>query len=178
MKKKINKYDIIIYSCLLAAIICLILGGKDYFKTLDEETTIKDEVKSAIKEINSNEEDIPTDTNTGEPEPEKLANFDKFSIVQKYLDSILDQIVKDNLISYKMIKSWDEYSVLNMRYSKEITTKYYEYIVDIKISNKKANLPTEENSELSTDEYSVITLKFYIQDSYERNGFIVKKVDA
>ncbi len=175
--KKLNKYDFIIYGCLLAAVICLILGGHDYFKTLDEETTVKDEVKSAIKEIN-NEEEIQTIESTGEPEPEKLVNFDKFSIVQKYLDSIIDQILTDDLISYKMIKTWDKYEVLNMIYSKEITDKYYEYIVDIKISNKKANLPKEENSELSTDEYSVITLKFYIQDSYERNGFIVKKVDA
>ncbi len=179
MKRKINKYDIVIYSCLLAAIAFLVLGGKDYFTTLDEETTVKDEFKSALKEINNTEEeDIPTDTNTGEPEPENLVNFDKFSIVQKYLDSILDQIVKDKLITYKMIKTWDEYSVLNMQYQKEVTDKYYEYVVDIKISNKNANLPTEENKDLSTDEYSVITLKFYIQDSYERNGFIVKKIDA
>lgn len=178
MIKKFNKYDVIIYGCLFAAILCLVLGGQDYLKSLKEENSVKEIVKSAIKEIAPEEENVNINSSTGEPEPEKLVNFDKFSIVQKYLDSIIDQIVRDDLISYKMIKTWDKYEVLNMTYSKEITDKYYEYIVDVKISNKKATLPKEENIDLSTDEYSVITLKVYILDSEERNGFIVKNIDA
>jgi len=41
MIKKFNKYDVIIYGCLFAAILCLVLGGQDYLKSLKMKATIK-----------------------------------------------------------------------------------------------------------------------------------------
>lgn len=164
--KKNKKYDIIIYGSLIGAIICIILGYSDYLYTLKDKG-----ISFSKKETNIVEE------TTKEEEPENLHNIDKNSIVKKYLDSILDQIVTDDLISFDMINTWDNYEVLSTSYEREIVESYYSYLVDIKISNMNAFLPTSKNKELSTEEYLVITLRFNIAYSASKNGFIVKSID-
>lgn len=173
---KMNKYDMIIYGCLIAAILCLVVGSKDYLSSLDKDSSIKEEVKSAIKEINS--EEVPSINEEVDLEPEKLAIQDKVNIIQEYLTKIEDRIIIDQLISCSMIESWEKYAIKNIEYSKEIADNYYEYIVDIEVTNKDAILPKKVNGNLSTNEYSVISLKFYIQDLYDSNSFIVRKVDV
>lgn len=178
MKRKINKYDIVIYSCLILAIICLLLGGKDYLNSLENESTVQEEVKSAIKSINGAEEGISTENSTGNPEPEELVNFDKKSLVQKYVDSIIDQILEDKVITYAMVNSWGEYEIVNVEYDHEVTENYYAYKADIKIANKKGLIPGKLNEELSTEENPVLRVNVYIEYSTRQNGYIVKYMDA
>mgnify|MGYP003290127265 CR=1 FL=1 len=173
--KKNKKYDIIIYGCLIGAILCIVLGCGDYLLTLKEEG-ISFAVKDTTPKIDNTDYQVP-EGNTGNSEPEELQKADRNAIVEKYLDSIIDQIVIDDLITYDMIKTWDEYEVINTTFEREIVESYYSYYVDIKISNKKATIPTEKNKKLSKDDYIVITLKVNIVDSTAKNGFVVKNID-
>ena len=59
----------------------------------------------------------------------------------------------------------------------EVTTKYYEYKVNIIIPAKDAKIPGKKNEKLSTEEYIVISLYFDIADSERSNGYIVKNID-
>ena len=74
-----------------------------------------------------------------------------------------------------MIKSWQNFEIINTKYLKKITDTYYSYSFDLKIPNKNAQLPTKENQELSTEEYTVITLIANI--SIKNNENIVKSID-
>lgn len=169
--KKSKKYDIIIYSCLAGALVFICVGYWDNLKDLKENG-----LSFSVKETTPNEEST-NETKQYDLEPKDLINADKNSIIKKYLDSLLDRITVDALISYDMIKTWEDYEVLNIEYEREIAEEYYAYLVDIKISNKDAILPTNKNEKLSNDEYNVITLNVNIAYSHVKNGFIVKKID-
>lgn len=169
MKKK--KYDIIIYSCLAGALVLICLGYWDNLKDLKAA-----DLSFSIKQSNDFNSSEVKGTNI-ELEPEELLNIDKNSIIKKYLDSLLDRITTDTLISYDMIKSWDNYQILNIAYKREIADNYYAYSVDIKINNQDALLPTKKNEKLSTKDYLVITLNINIAYSKVKNGYLVKKID-
>lgn len=169
--KKNKKYDIIIYGCLAGALVFICIGYWDNLKDLKENG-----LSFSVKETSSNKEST-TEENSLDLEPQELINADKNSIIKKYLDSLLDRITVDVLVSYDMIKTWGEYEVLNIEYERKIAEDYYAYLVDIKISNKEALLPTAKNEELSTDDYYVVTLNINIAYSSVKNGFIVKKID-
>jgi hypothetical protein len=164
--KKNQKYDIIIYGSLLLAFLFIGLG---YFESLGETL----EYSFSLKE-NFKEEPIKKEKDT---EPEALTKEDKKSIVKKYLDSLLDRIYDDSLITYEMIKTWGNYEVLNINYERKITDNYYAYSIDIKINNLDAIVPTNKNEALSTEEYIVISLNANITYLESKNGYIVKKID-
>ena len=164
--KKNQKYDIIIYGSLLLAFLFIGLG---YFESLSETL----EYSFSLKE-NFKEEPIKKEKDT---EPEALTKEDKKSIVKKYLDSLLDRIYDDSLITYEMIKTWGNYEVLNINYERKITDNYYAYSIDIKINNLDAIVPTNKNEALSTEEYIVISLNANITYLESKNGYIVKKID-
>ncbi len=168
MKNKNKKYDIIIYSSLVLALMFIVLGYWDNIMDLKNEGisfSIKEE-----KNESENKNTEPKDT-----EPKELVKVDKKSLVQKHLDSLLDQIYTDTLITYEEISSWGAYEVLNIKYDRKIADNYYSYIVDIKISNKNTSFAV--NKSLSTKEYNVVTLNVNIAYSEARNGYIVKKID-
>ncbi|MGN1371058.1 MAG: hypothetical protein ACI4XM_02095 [Candidatus Coprovivens sp.] len=169
--KKNKKYDIIIYSCLVGAFIFILLGYWDNLKDLKE-----DGLSFSLKNQET-EENSSTEQKEYDLEPKELVNADKNGIIKKYLDSLLDRIDVDPLISYNMINTWEEYEILNIEYDRKIAENYYAYIVDIKISNKDAVIPTNKNEKISTNEYIVITLNVNIAYSELKNGFIVKKID-
>lgn len=169
--KKNKKYDIIIYGCLAGAFIFLVLGYWDNLSDL-KDNGLSHAVKESFQEEPASEEQPKLDL-----EPKELVNTDKQGIIQKYLDSLLDRINVDVLISYDMIKSWEKYEILNVEYIRKIADNYYAYKVDIKISNKDAILPTDKNKELSKKDYIVITLNVNIAHSSVKNGYIVKKID-
>ena len=171
--KRAKRYNIIIYTSLILAMILLALGGRDYLKDLKNGTNTENTIEN-------NEEAEPIErTETGKKveEPEDLREVDKESVIKKYLDSVLDQIKKDKKITYNMIKTWGDYQISDIEYQREITTKYYEYKANIMIPNKDAKIPGKKNEKLSTEEYIVITLYFDIADSERANGFIVKNID-
>ena len=169
--KKNKKYDIIIYGCLVGAFIFILLGYWDNLKDLKE-----DGLSFSLKNQET-KENSSTEQKEYDLEPKELVNADKNGIIKKYLDSLLDRIDVDPLISYNMINTWEEYEILNIEYDRKIAENYYAYIVDIKISNKDAVIPTNKNEKLSTNEYLVVTLNVNIAYSELKNGFIVKKID-
>jgi len=174
---KINKYDIVIYSCLLLAVFCLYMSGKDYFASLKEESTVKRELQSAIKEIKGEEEPLDEEIIKPVIEPENIKNYDKTSLLQHYFETILDRIIKDNYITYEILNSWQNYEIINFTFKKEIAPNYYFYKVNIKINNKNAILPKEKNEELSKEEYNMLTLNVYILYNQEKNEYNIKKID-
>ncbi len=172
---KISKYDLIIYSCLISAIICLYFSGKDYFASLEEESTVQKELQLAIKEIKGEEETTENEIVESPSEPDNMKAYDKVSLLENYFNNILDRKNKDNYLTYDIINSWQNYEILDCTFNKEIATNYYSYKVNIKINNKNAILPTEKNEQLSTEEYSIITLNTYIL--YNNDEYFIKKID-
>jgi len=170
--KKTRKYNIIIYSCLLLAVILLILGGIDYLK--NEEPSVSQE-----PEINepTGEEEVERKEEPVTKEPQELIDADKEGAIKKYIDSLVDQIAKSKKLPYKMVKTWGDYSIGEIEYQRKITSRYYEYKVNVIIPNLDAKLPSKKNEKLSTDKYLVLTMYFDIVDSEKQNGLYVKNVD-
>lgn len=175
MKKKVNKYDIIIYTSLGAALILIAFGSIDYFKSYGKKETIKEEIQETINDITVDNEMNPVEDDV---ESEELINLDKKSIIRKYLDQILDRTTKNDIIDYNMIKTWSTYEVMDVTYLRKIATSYYAYEVNLKLTGPNLKLPTNKNDELSTNEYTVITLKFNILKSGKQNGYIVKSIET
>lgn len=171
--KKAKRYNLIIYTSLILAIVLLALGGRDYLKDKKTENEV-----DTTKETTEVDEPIERPETT-EPveEPEELQKVDMEGVIKKYLDSLQDQIQKSKVITYSMIKTWGDYSIGEIEYKREITTKYYEYQVNIMIPNKDAKIPGKKNEKLSTEEYIVVSLYFDIADSERYNGYIVKNID-
>lgn len=170
--KRAKRYNIIIYTSLLLAIILLALGGRDYLKDKSNGSTTQEEIvetEEPVEKEERKEEKVE--------EPEELKEVDKLSVIKKYLDSVQDQIKKDKKITAKMISSWGDYTIDDIEFQREITTKYYEYKVNIIIPNLDAKYPGKKNEKLSTKEYIVLTMYFDIADSERVNGFIVKNID-
>lgn len=170
--KRTKKYNIIIYTSLILAIALLAFGARDYLKSEKEEKNTMSEVET------TNDEEIDrTEPEERIEEPDYLKEVDIEGIIKKHLDSIADQIKKDKIITYNMINTWGDYSIGEVEYRREITTKYYEYKVNIIIPAKDAKIPGKKNEKLSTEEYIVISLYFDIADSERSNGYIVKNID-
>lgn len=169
--KRAKRYNIIIYTSLILAIILLALGGRDYLKDKNNGSNVEEVVDTSepVKKEERKEEKVE--------EPEELKDIDKHSVIKKYLDSVQDQIKKDKKITAKMISSWGDYTIEDIEFQREITTKYYEYKANIVIPKLDAKYPGKKNEKLSTKEYIVLTMYFDIADSERANGFIVKNID-
>lgn len=172
---KSKKYDIVIYLSLFIALVCLGISALDYTHSSKTESLIED------KSVDEIPEPIPSEIETKESdikqeEPEYLLEVDKKGTIKKYLDQIIDQAVKDDVITHKMMKTWGKYEVISTTYVREIVSGYYEYIADIKIEKLDATLPCSKNNELSTENYNVITLTINILRSGMHNGYIVKSI--
>lgn len=177
MSKK-KRENITIYGSLIAAIVCLIAGGLDYYHDLSNAPSVKEEVKEAIHEElikNNHSNPTPTQMKNTDIENEELQQTNKNEVVKKYLNSINNQVQKDNIITYDIIRTWGNYDVINMTYQKQISNDYYLYITDIKIPNLTAKLPINKNEELSTNEYLVISIKTYLLKT--NNGYILKNFE-
>lgn len=171
MKLKRNvKFDIIIYSCLIVATVLLVMGTKSYFLSLDEYSGLTSEVKTAIKEM-KNEEEIVEDIIE---KPATLDDINEQELIENHLYNILDNISRDENISQDMIRSWNNFEVINTNYIREITPTYHSYSFDLKIHNLSAKLPVTKKEE-STDEYIIITLVANI--SIKDSKYQVKTID-
>ena len=165
------KFDFVIYGCLLGASTLLVFGAKSYCASLSDYNGLSSEIKNAFKEIKGE----PIESTPQVEKPSILDNIDEKTIINNYFKSIVDEISTDKNITPSMVKTWNNYEVINTNYIKEITDTYYSYSFDLKIPNKKAQLPTNENKELSTDEYTVISLIANI--SIKNNENQVKSID-
>ena len=165
------KFDFIIYGSLIGASTLLIFGAKSYCASLSEYNGFTSEIKNAIKEMKGEETvNIPQNE-----KPEILNNINEKEIINNYLYSLLDGINTNETISSDMIKSWQNFEIINTNYLKEITTTYYSYSFDLKISNPNALLPVKKNEKLSTKDYTVITLIANI--SIKNNENLIKSID-
>ena len=165
------KFDFIIYSCLLGASSLLVFSAKSYCASLSEYNGFSSEIKNALKEIkgDSNKNDY------SEEKPEVLSNINEKELIENYLYSILDDIKTDQNISKEMIKSWNNYEIINSEYIREITNTYYSFSFDVKIPNQNAILPTDKNEKLSTEDYIIISLIANISIKNDINQ--VKNID-
>lgn len=178
MKKK-NIYNIIIIVSTFLAIVCLAISGLDYLESKNNQQESKENQK--VEETI----EAPTESIAEEPEiieeeidiePLELQTLDKKSVIKKHLDDIYDEITIDPTISNEMIKTWNKYEVIDVRYIKEVKEYYYSYDVDLKIAGVNISFPTAKNEILSTDEYTVITLNMTIIKSGKQNGYVVKSI--
>ncbi len=160
MKSKKKRLDYIIYLSLFAAIICVGISAIDYVHSMSADQTIKSDVKEAIQEIKNPEP--PQQTNNNEnnetEEPYFLVKEDKEDIIKKHIDEVLDNYTKDQLVSWKQIKTWETYQVYDVKYVKEVTDNYYTYQFKLKISGANPELPVEKDNELSSEGNTVIIL--------------------
>lgn len=155
------KYDFIIYTSLFIAFICAIASVISPSSAVAESPEIEE--KQEIIEIQ---------------EPEELKNVDKYSVAQKYLDTIIDQNKNDGVITSDMMSTWSTYSIKKMTYSKEIMAGYHQYEVQIKITGQQPSLPGDNDVILSkTNEYTIIKVYMNIHYSSLRNGYLIKSVD-
>ena len=160
LKKKV-KYDIIIYGCLFTALILIGSTGYSYFS----------DTSYSIKDIFSEKEEEP------ELEPQELTKVDKKTLLLNYINDLLDEKITDEVLTYEILHSWESYEILDINYDREITTNYYAYLVNIKINNTNALIPTSKNKELSNDKYLVISLNINILKDETTNEYIVKSID-
>ena len=124
-KKK--SYDIIIYGCLLVALVLTGIGGYSYLGG----------TSYSLKDI------IYPEKQTEVPiEPKELNEVDKKVLVDNYITELLDEIKTDEVLTFETLRSWESYEVLNIKYEREIADNYHSYIVDLKINNNDAILPT------------------------------------
>ncbi len=175
MKKDPNKkYNLIIYSSLIFAIISMFIAIKEYYNKL-EAKTLSNDFKEAIKEIKEEEpeEELPIIIE----EPEKMKDVNKINIINSELENIVERKSHNNLITKEMVLAWGNYEINSVVFKREITEDYYCYLVDIYIYNLDAKLPTEPNEELSTDDYKVLTLYFNIAYNPNNDNYTVKAIE-
>lgn len=170
MKNKYKKYNCIIYISLIVALICIIISGSSYLKSDSTSYSLKEELQEVIKETDT-EEELTTDDNEVEED------FDEKTIIENKLKNIIEDEEQDELLTQNITSTWEDYSIENINYIREIAPSYYAYEVNIKISNPDAVIPVNKNEELSTDEYIVFTLNFNITYSQRDNGYIVKLIE-
>ncbi len=156
------KYDIVIYLCLFVAFVCAIGSCIEPSSAVSEAPSKEIEKEPVVEEIE---------------EPKHLLKVDKYSVAQKYIDSIVDQIITDNTITYDMVTTWSTYSIKNMKYKKEIMENYYQYEVEIKISGTNIMIPDEKILVEKTEEYTIIKVLMNMYYSEGRNGYLIKSID-
>ncbi len=169
---KINKYDIVIYSCLLSAIGCLFIGGKEYFISLGQKSTVKEELKEAFEEIKGNKE---VKEISKQDEPEKLKEYDKKIIIHEYLEEILSKIKVDDVLSYEIVRTWNEYEVSGINFVRRVADGYYEYEVEMKFSDD-VNLPIGVKVQ-ELEHQKIIKFTAYILENADEETYSIKKVE-
>ena len=171
MKKNL-KYNLIIYSSLLFAIVCMLIAVKGHYDSLEEKESFSNDIKEAIKEMNPEEiEEVTIE------EPDNMKDVDKTSIINNIFNDILDRKTKNNLITRDMILTWGNYEISNIEYIRQITDNYYCYKADILIFNLHADIPVSSKSDPDIDEYLTITLYFNINYNEKNNSYNVKTIE-
>ena len=157
------KYDFTIYTCLLLALV--LIGYSSY--------TYLDNHSYSLKEIFYKEEEKTIIIE----EPNELKNIDKEELINNYILELLDEKKQDHLLTREVLSTWTSYEIYTIKYKREISKNYYAYLVNFKINNLDAKLPTLKNKELSTNEYIVISLNINILKDEITNEYSVKMID-
>ncbi len=170
MKHK-TRENIIIYGSLILAIILVCYVAKTYYDNRDN----SEEVFRELEEVfNKNIEDNNETEAIIELEPARIKGVDKISVINTYIDDILNRRIKDDVLTYDIISTWGNIEVDSISYVRRIANDYYSYNVFFKISNREGSIVGTMEKEKSTDEYSVIKLIFNFV--IDEKGIIVKNV--
>ena len=158
------KYDIVICTSLLISFICAI--------------TIVIEPSSALKQdVIINEEPVIEEKVEVIQEPHNLIKVDKVSLAQKYIDSIADQILTDEILTLEIVNSWETYSIKSVKYKKTIMENYYQYEVEVQVTGSQLQLPKHNNMIVTqTNEYTDLKMYMNIHYSDYRKGYLVKTI--
>jgi len=162
------KYNIVIYSSLFIAFVCAMascIAPTSAIHTSEPVEQMK-ETEVAVVEPKKIEE------------PAELLNVDKKGIAQKYLDSIVDQIITDNNITFEMMSTWSTYSINKMTFKKQIMSNYFQYEVELQVTGENPILPDNPNIIISkTEESTIIKVYMNLYNSSVRNGYLIKSID-
>lgn len=170
MKHK-NRENIVIYGSLLLAIILVIYVAIVYYDNRDNSEEVFSELNEVFNKVEvEKQKDIKE-----EIEPDNIRFVDKRPIINNYFNEILNRKRKDELLTYEKVFSWGEFEISDIKYNKAITDTYYSYNVNIKINNKEALVDGLLNKKLSTEEYYIVSLKFYLV--YDEEQLIIKNVE-
>ena len=170
MKHK-TRENIIIYGSLILAIVLVVYVAKTYYDNRDNSA----EVFRELNEVFNKEEVEIQPEKKEEIEPDKIRFIDKKPIINKYFDDILNRKIRDDLLTYDKVFSWGNFEIQEIEYFKAITETYYAYSVNIKISDKNADVSGLLNEKLSTNDYNIVTVKFYFV--YDNEVLTVKNVE-
>lgn len=168
MKKKL--YNIIIYVSLSLALVFVILACLEYDKDKKVEQPKVNETNTVVEEIIDNEE-------PQQEEPQEMINIDKHITIKKYIDSIADGLITNEKINIDMVNSWENYEVKDVIFLRMTEEGYYSYKVNIKIYGQNATLPKEKNQELSTDEYTILTMNFNLYKTQFELRYNIKSLE-
>lgn len=164
--KRLNMvaYDIVIYLSLFIAFLCAISSVIEPSSALKQEPVIEEIQDEEVIEL--------------VVEPQQLFKVDKIGVVQKYIDSIEDQILEDELLTYEMVNSWETYSIKNVKYKKQVTENIYQYEVEVQVTGEQRQLPKNEKMIVSsTKQYTNFIMNVNIQYSDYRNGYLVNSIE-
>lgn len=164
--KRLNMiaYDIVIYLSLFIAFLCAISSVIEPSSALKQEPVIEEIQDEEVIEL--------------VVEPQQLFKVDKIGVVQKYIDSIEDQILEDELLTYEMVNSWETYSIKNVKYKKQVTENIYQYEVEVQVTGEQRQFPKNEKMIVSsTKQYTNFIMNVNIQYSDYRNGYLVNSIE-
>ena len=153
--KRANKYNLVIYICLLLATIIIFKVYK-----VNESIAYRNDQNKVVK--------------VKYEEPKELQEIDKKPIIKEYLDKVRDKIIEDDSFINNEIDTWGNYRIEDVKYNKEILTNYHSYLVSIKIPNLNASVPTKKDNLVKED---YLILKVYANIVKQGNNYIVKKID-
>ena len=160
------KYDIVICTSLLIAFICAITSVIEPSSALKQEAVIEEQpiVEEHVEVIE---------------EPQKLLKVDKVSIAQKYIDSIADQILTDEILTLDIVNSWETYSILNVKYIKTVMENHYQYEVEFQVTGSQLKTPEHQNMIVTQNkDYTNLRMFMNIYYSDYRKGYLVKTIEV
>lgn len=160
------KYDAIIYTSLLISFVCAITSVIESSSALKQDVII-------------NEQPVVEEKVDIIEEPSNLVKVDKVSLAQKYIDSIADQILTDEILTLEIVNSWETYSIKSVKYKKTIMENYYQYEVEVQVTGSQLQLPKHNNMIVTqTNEYTDLKMYMNIHYSDYRKGYLVKTLEV
>ncbi len=167
------RQNIIIYGSLILAVILLACVAKEFYDNKGSEEPVLKELEEILGNKSKDEE---KKNKKIEKEPSSIKDVDKASVINKYLDDILNRRINDDVLTYDSLVTWGDYEIIDIVFIKSITDSYYAYDVNIKIPNKDAIVVGKKDDKLYDGDYIVVEIEFDLLISEDE--VIVKNVNA
>ena len=102
-----TRQNIIIYGSLLLAILLLCYAAKDFYGNKSS----KEPILKEFEEMIVKKKDDNNDNEAKEEEPDNLKSVDKLSVIDKYIDDILNRRINNDVLTYDVVSTWSSYEV-------------------------------------------------------------------